>query len=628
MILSLHRRIMILLAPLLLLTILQGGGAVVLLYRLHQKINQIHSENYDSVRAMELMLDALGSVDAALQKALLLKDLNASDPNSAQHLFETSWLEVEQQLTIESHNITIHPQEDELVDQLNRLLQTLKERSRTYFALPELEIRRQDWMVGTNNQPGLITLLHDVRTTAKKTLRINQLEIEEASNRVRKLAFWSLLFYSLALLLTLLVAAWVIWRLATIVLRPIEAITRAARAIGDGNLHRLVPVIGEDELAQLARTFNTMTQRLRDYRQSRSETLLRSQKTSQATIDSFSDPVLVIDPQGRVELANPAARQAFGVIPGTQSADSLALQWQPPETLRQPLIDALIKHQAYLTTTFDQVINLRFNDQERAFLPQIRPIQDAFGDTLGAAVVFNDVTRFRLMDQLKTDLVQTVSHEIKTPLANIRLALHFLLEEVIGPFNAKQAELLMDARDNAERLQKMIEHLLALARLEQGVDVLHLQPLSVADLIREASDSLVARAESKRISLVIHAVDTLPPIGCDPVRLRLALQNLLDNAITYTDPGGKVTLSAELADASSIRLVVSDSGVGISQEYLPHVFEKFFRVPDVSQPEGTGLGLAIVKEIISSHRGSISCVSSPGQGTSFLITLPIWKEVK
>src|SRR5262249_20378066 len=140
--------------------------------------------------------------------------------------------------------------------------------------------------------------------------------------------------------------------------------------------------------------------------------------------------------------------------------------WQPPEPLRQPLTVALQEQRPFLTDSFDQAVTFRSQGEERAYLPQIRPIRDPYGYTLGAAVVLNDVTRFRLLDQLKSDLVATVSHELKTPLTSVRLALHLLLEETVGPLTAKQIDLLVDARENAERLLRMIEDLLALARLQ------------------------------------------------------------------------------------------------------------------------------------------------------------------
>src|SRR5262249_15944806 len=151
--------------------------------------------------------------------------------------------------------------------------------------------------------------------------------------------------------------------------------------------------------------------------------------------------------------------------------------------------------------------------------PQVLPIQDPYGNTLGAAIVLNDVTRFRLLDQIKSDLVATVSHELKTPLTSVRLALHLLLEETVGPLTSKQTELLLDARDNAERLLNMIEHLLALARLEQGRDQLTLQPDAPATLLNAAADTLRPRAEAKHVELFVEAPDDLPAVAVDVQRI-------------------------------------------------------------------------------------------------------------
>ncbi len=290
-----------------------------------------------------------------------------------------------------------------------------------------------------------------------------------------------------------------------------------------------------------------------------------------------------------------------------------------------PLEDALQKHRPFLTQAFDQTVTFRYNGEDRAYLPQILPIQDPFGSTLGAAVVLTDVTRFRLLDQIKSDLVATVSHELKTPLTSVRLVLHLLLEETIGPLTPKQTELLIDARDNAERLLNMIEHLLALARLEEGRDSLQFQQEAPQALLQAAADNVRPRAEAKRVELIVNDASQLPPVAADPVRLGHALNNLLDNALTYTDQGGRITLFADLDDGV-VRLTVADTGVGIPAENLAHVFDKFFRVPDQSRGHGTGLGLAIVREIVQAHGGQIHCESKLGRGTVFRLTLPVWKE--
>jgi signal transduction histidine kinase len=457
-----------------------------------------------------------------------------------------------------------------------------------------------------------------------------QASLAQANEEARLAASVSLYGFAGGLAAATLLAVFLTWRTARSILAPIQAVTRSARAIGAGNLNQVVPVLARDELGELAEAFNRMARQLRDVRQTHLSKLLRAQRTSQATIDSFLDPVLVVDPAGQVEMANPAARAVFGLTlppPAIALADPpSAVSWQPPEALVPPLQAALQQQQPFLTQAFDQTITFRLAGEERAFLPQVWPIKDPYGNTLGAAVVLNDVTRFRLLDRIKSDLVATVSHELKTPLTSVRLVLHLLLEETVGPLNAKQTELLVDARDNAERLLNMIEHLLALARLEHGGGAIRLQPEAPQGLLQAVADAARPRAEAKHVELYVEVPDDLPQLAADPERLGHALTNLLDNAITYTDEGGHVTLSAAPAENGTVLLTVADSGRGIPPEHLPHVFERFFRVPGQSQRAGTGLGLAIVREIVLAHHGQITCESTPGKGTSFRLTLPVWKE--
>jgi signal transduction histidine kinase len=397
--------------------------------------------------------------------------------------------------------------------------------------------------------------------------------------------------------------------------------TRAAQEISAGNPDQVVPYSSRDELGQLAQAFNTMARHLRDYRESQSAQLLRAQQTIQATIDSFPDPVLVIDFEGAVEMANPAARTLLGVVPKQKGHPASGI-WQPPDPLRQPLAEALQGQRDFLPEGFDRVLLLGSGGRERAVLPRILAIRDPYGNALGAAVVLQDVTRLRLLDQVKSNLVATASHELKTPLTSIRLAVHLLLEESVGPLSPKQTELLLDARENSERLLAMVNNLLDLARLEQGSRQLDVTPESPAKLLQVAVDAVRPRAEDKGIQIVLTAPPNLPEIAVDAGRLGHALRNLLDNALTYTDRGGKITVSAA-AEGDAVTLSVVDTGIGIPPEHLPHVFEKFFRVPGQSRGTGTGLGLAIVHEIVTAHGGTISCTSRPGEETTFRLRLPL-----
>jgi NtrC-family two-component system sensor histidine kinase KinB len=310
-----------------------------------------------------------------------------------------------------------------------------------------------------------------------------------------------------------------------------------------------------------------MAHHLREYRQSQSAQLLRAQQTIQATIDSFPDPVLVIDFEGSVEMANPAARRLLGVVP-KQKGQAASGIWQPPESLQQPLAEALKGQRDYLPEGFDRVLLVGANGRENAMLPRILTIRDPSGNALGAAVVLQDVSRLRLLDQVKSNLVATASHELKTPLTSVRLAVHLLLEEAVGPLTPKQMELLLDARENSERLLAMVNNLLDLARFEKGSRQLEVKHESPQSLLQTAAEAVRPRAEDKGIEIVLDVPRTLPSVAVDASRLGHALRNLLDNALTYTERGGRITLAAS-ADTEAVTLSVADTGIGISREHLP-----------------------------------------------------------
>jgi two-component system, NtrC family, sensor histidine kinase KinB len=322
-------------------------------------------------------------------------------------------------------------------------------------------------------------------------------------------------------------------------------------------------------------------------------------------------------------MANPAAQRLFG-IPARHDRHNGPSVWNPPAALADRLQEALRDQRPYLPEEFEHAIPLVVEGQEANFLPRILPIRDPYGQTLGAAVLLQNVTRFRLLDQVKSDLVATASHELKTPLTSIRLAVHLLLEEVIGPLAPKQVELLLDARDNAERLLAMVNNLLDLARLEQGREHLDLRPEQPGDLLRAAAESIRPRADDKGVTVCVAVPPDLPPVAVDAQQLEHALGNLLDNALRYTDTGGTITLSAAPV-GQSVAFSIADTGAGIAAEHVAHLFEKFFRIPGTERG-GTGLGLAIVREIVQAHGGTVSCESTLGKGTLFRLTLPLWTD--
>jgi two-component system, NtrC family, sensor histidine kinase KinB len=617
---TLRTRILLTVSPLLVLTAALGAADAVLLYQMGRNIDSILRDNLHSVDYMVDLNRALDEIDDAFR-------LNLLGRKGAREQYQEQWKEYKVQQDLEAHNVTILPREQELVNELAVEAEAYHKAGDRFFEAPSAE----RYFGAAEGEETLSAQYRKIRHTAEEIRLLNEKEMQKASDGAKAAASAWGLWLAVGLAVAALLAGLLAWTTVRAVLGPLRELAQTAVAVGAGNFDQIIPA-ADDEVGQVARAFNQMTRQLRDYRQSHSARLLRAQRTGQAVLDSFPDPILVVDPGGQVEMANPAARRVLGVTgqpswnqPREGQASPPTEVWQPPATLRQPLTDALQKQQPFVTQAFDQAVAFRLDGEDRAYLPQVLPIRDPYGNTLGAAVVLSDVTKFRLLDQIKSDLAATVSHELKTPLTGVRLVLHLLLEETVGPLTPKQTELLIDARDNAERLLSTIEHLLGLARLEHGGESLQIQREEPAALLEAAAEALKPRAAAKRVEVVVEKAEALPAVGVDAQRFGLALNNLLDNALKSTEDGGRITLSAAPLGEDRVRFSVADTGMGIPPEYLPHVFEKFFRVPGDGRGRGTGLGLAIVREIVVAHQGEVACESQPGKGAVFTLTIPVWK---
>ncbi len=618
--LSLRRRLALMVVPFLATLAILGAAGLEVLFRLGHEIDQILKENFDSILAMSHMNEAVEKIDSSFRFALAAHEVNEG---TARQNFKKAWEKYLQQLDVEKRNITIFPEEPLLVDELERLTLHYRAQGDRFFANTTTAATRSDLYFSKAEPPGLQATFHKIKSTIERIHEVNELQMRDTSLQAKKIANTSFTGFFMGLGLAVLLSLAGVWWLNKAILGPIQAVTEAARTIGSGQLHLTVPVFGNDELGQLATAFNAMTQKIRQYRQNNTESLLRARNTAQATINSFADPIIVLDLLGGVELANPAARELFGVANPTEG-EAPAI-WEPPDSLREALHDSLRQQRPVLAENFEQAVHFRIDGEERTYLPQARPIRTPEGETLGVSIVLTDVTRFRLLNRLKSNWVATVSHELKTPLTSVRLAVHVLLEEVVGPLEPKQVELLLEARESTEQLFRLIEHLLALAKLEEGEETLELAEIDPMTLLQSAADGALSRAEDKRIEIKVVDAFGLPKVSIDEIRFARALNNLIDNALNYTEPGGKIILSASSPRPDEVVLSIADSGIGIPAQYVGRIFERFFQVPDRDHSPGTGLGLAIVREVVHAHHGEITCESGEGKGTTFRIALPAIK---
>jgi signal transduction histidine kinase len=395
---------------------------------------------------------------------------------------------------------------------------------------------------------------------------------------------------------------------------PVVALTQGVRELGLGRLDGQVAVTGDDELSELGRAFNAMARRLNDFERGFRAKLLRTQRTTQLAINSCSDPVAVFGLDHKVDLCNRAAEELFGLRPGA------CLEPGPLAALGPRLGLALEQAQAYEPAGYAAALRVERQGQERYILPRLQAVLDGQGRTVGAILVLADVTGLRRMDELKSGLLATVSHELKNPLTSLRMAAHLLQEDAEAGRTGRQAALLAALKENADRLHGVLDGLLDLGRLESG-DLLRLEVRQAGELLEELLRPLAAALEAQGLSLERVVAPGLPAVAVDAGRLKHVFTNLLDNAARHSPAGGCLQVGAA-QEAGGVRFWVQDSGPGVPPEFRSRVFERFFRVPGQAQGSGLGLGLAIARELVELHGGQLQLDPSP-RGARFSMLLPL-----
>jgi NtrC-family two-component system sensor histidine kinase KinB len=594
----LRTRIFLNLIPFIVILIAVGAYALFLFSRLANTVDQTITVNYHSDAAAVEMMLAVERMDAALDRS------RKEEKSSAKLMFDTNRRIFEEKLQTQITNVAVMTELTGVV-QLQTNLVALQ---RVAAAMFSTNISRADQDIRYNETitltDGLKRSLNGIREEIRKNIFATGETIQHTNSRITSLLI-------LGLGVAVLITFYASFKLGKAILKPIQTLTNAAREIGQGNLDQTVPVLSSDELGELAVTFNKMAGQLNMYRQSTTEQIIRLHRTMEAALASFSDPVFIMDRYGRIELSNRAAEELSA---------KLLLDGALPPKLAAAADNVLQRNQDFLPDSFDEVIALRLNGQERAFLPRLHIMREADAKPVGVAVVLHDVTRFRLLDDAKTNLVATVSHELKTPLTSVRMVLHLLLEKSLGPINAKQEELLATARKDSERLLKMLDALLDIARLEAGASPMTKEKISPAQLVQTIREEVQNNITNHGLKLVVEVEPSLPDVLVDRQQIGPVFHNFISNAIKHSPPGGKIQIAATAAADGSVQFSVSDEGAGIAEQHLGLVFDRFYRVPGQTK-RGVGLGLSIAREIVIAHGGRVGVRSQIGRGSEFFFVL-------
>ncbi|MBI4304348.1 MAG: HAMP domain-containing protein [Chloroflexi bacterium] len=407
----------------------------------------------------------------------------------------------------------------------------------------------------------------------------------------------------LAILATLLIS-----RATT---RPIRRMTGAVKRVASGKLGEKIAVPGYSELGQLAHAFNEMSQSLKN-----TMSLISEEKGKLATVlAGITDGVIMTDTETNIVLANPAAERLFNFQETTARGRLLI------EIVREYEVVELLK--ACLKARQEQAT--QFESSSRRFLRAIA-IPLAKDRITGALILFQDLTELQSVHTMRREFVANLSHELRTPLAAIKAVVETLQD---GAIDDKKTALEFLARvdSEVERMTQMVRELTELSRIEMGRAELRLEPMEVNSLIAEIISRFSPQAERQGLALSAKLSNSPIIVRADQERIQQVIGNLVHNAIKFTPTGGRITVSSGL-QKDSVVVSVSDTGIGISSQDLPHIFERFYKADKARSGGGTGLGLAIAKHVVQAHNGRIWVESEEGKGSTFNFSLPLEANAK
>jgi len=413
-------------------------------------------------------------------------------------------------------------------------------------------------------------------------------------------------------LIVVILFAVVTWLLSRRISRPLEDMRRVAERIARGDLEARVARPDSEELGDLARTLNQMAAQLSE----RLGTITRQRNEQEAVLASMVEGVLAVDRDERILHLNHAAARLLDLAP--EQARGRSIQ----EAVRNRDLQAFIGATLAGTGSAEDEI-VMYGNEERFLQLHGTALTDSTDHNIGALIVLSDITRLKHLETVRRDFVANVSHELKTPITALKGCLETLSDP--RPMDAAEnARFLAMMTRQAARMEALVEDLLSLSRIEFDAERkrIALDPGAISDVLQRAVQSFSAAAAAKSISLTVECPAEVTAL-INAVLLEQAVGNLLDNAIKFSANGTRVLASVHL-DGNEVEIQVTDQGPGIEKKHLARLFERFYRVDQARSRTlgGTGLGLAIVKHIALAHRGTVSVVSDPGQGSTFTIRIP------
>ncbi len=464
-------------------------------------------------------------------------------------------------------------------------------------------------------------LVQAIRTDLYRIMALNMSSIRTKNDALQAEASDDMWYIAAVAALCMAVAFVLLVRFPKAVVRPIDKLKEGIIEIANRNYDKRLDASGNREFAEAAESFNTMAEKLSEYRQSTLESMMMDKKRIEAIVNSLHEPIIGLDPEKNILFVNDEALNILNLdkarIAKAGNATELALT--------NDLLRKLIR-ELYADNPDRTPLKIYADNKECYYQMENIPLyMDSSGKGektfIGNVIMLADITKFKELDTAKTNFISTVSHEMKTPISSILMSLQLLEDDRLGALNDEQKTLAYNIRESSERLLRITGELLNMTQLETGRLKLMPKVTKPIELINYAVSATRVLAEKFGCFVEVEYPEKISRLFVDSEKIAWVITNLLSNAIHHSPENSRIIVGAR-QENKTVDIYVQDFGRGIDPRYHKSIFERYFRVPG-SKVQGSGLGLAISKEFVEAHGGAIKVESEPGRGSCFTLSLGV-----
>lgn len=608
---SIKSKISLIIIIFLLITIVNTCISIKYFDKLQKSIESIMDQNYQSVVAAQNMIESIERQDS-LELAFLFEDSTTlSQEYEEKNIKFVEWL-------YKAKNNIYEDDEAQILREIDKGYSEYKIRIKNLENIKEdkgAEVAKQYYY------EEVLPLFEKIKGDCGDLLLVNQksmIEMKDESHELAKEAsYYILIIAAIVLVIGLAIMIYLLKK----IINPIEDLEKGFKEVSKGNYDYTINMKKHKDINYILKGFNNMTTKLKEYEELNIKEILIEKQKGEAIIESIDSPIIVTDAEHKIIMVNKAAERVLDI------KEKKVCQRHFLESVENRAIFDIIQwsQENAKEYTGEEEVEFIGKDRNIYFKITANPIWFKQSSNIGTVTIMQDVTTFKEIQKLKSEFVSTVSHEFRTPLTSICMAVELLMDRQFEDLEGEM-ELLQIVKEDSERLDKLVGELLDLSKIEAGKIEMDLQEVDIKEVIYPVKRALKMQIEEKNINFKIEISEVDRKVKADTNKISWVIVNLVSNALRYTnkDGTGKIRIRARQVN-NDMLIEIEDNGSGISEENQKIIFEKFTQIKDSDGAivGSSGLGLAICKEIVKAHRGEIWVDSTIGEGSIFYFTLKL-----